>query len=278
MDMNDEQNAADLERRIALSLHAAAPRPDAGLADRLLRRTAVVGQRRGWTGLRFAPALAAAAVVVIAIVAGLALGTLLPRNDRAVGPSPSEAASPTPSAQPTTPSPSPSAEPSASEAALADGNVCENAEIGYSVRYPADWWANERIVPEAPELTPIDACVAFAEAPIEIVPNSELPPDVAISAGITEPPAGNLSQPIELISADEIEVAGRPTTVSEIRWTEDAVFFRAGDRVYEYRIQLPSGQILLFSTRTNDVIDDAAYERHKAVVDAMMDTLELTGS
>jgi hypothetical protein len=203
---------------------------------------------------------------------------LLPRNDRAVGPSPSEAASPTPSAQPTTPSPSPSAEPSASEAALADGNVCENAEIGYSVRYPADWWANERIVPEAPELTPIDACVAFAEEPIALTLNSELPPGVAISAGIAEPPAGNPGQPIELISADEIEVAGRPTTVSEIRWTEDAVFFRAGDRVYEYRIQLPSGQILLFSTRTNDVIDDAAYERHKAVVDAMMDTLELTGS
>lgn len=276
--MNDKINVGDLERRLARSLHAVAPRPAPDLADRLLRQTAVVGQRRGWTGLRFAPALAAAAVVVIAIVAGLALGTLLPQNDRIGGPSGSEAASPTPAVQPSAPSASPSAQPSASQTALADGTQCENAEHGYIVRYPADWWANDAVVPDEPELTPIPACVAFAEAPVELMPNSQLPLSVAISGGITEPPPDDASQPMETLSSRQVEVAGRPAEVVESQWTEDVFFFRAGDRLYEYRIELPSGQILLFNTHMNEVIGDEAYEAHKLVLDAMMQTLELTGS
>lgn len=278
--MNDEINAGDLERRLARSLHAAAPRPAPDLADRLLRQTAVVGQRRGWTGLRFAPALAAAAVVVIAIVAGLALGTLLPRNDRIGGPSVTEVPSPSESATPSasaSASEAVSAEPSPSAAPLADGNQCESTENGYAVRYPADWWANDAVVPEAPELTPIPACVAFAEEPVELIPNSQLPPAVAISGGITEPPPEDASQPIEILSSRQVEVAGRPAEVVETRWTEDVLFFRAADRLYEYRIELPSGQTLLFSTHMNEVIDDETYEAHKLVLDAMMQTLELTG-
>jgi hypothetical protein len=277
--MNDDTNLSELERRLSRSLHAVAPRPAPGLADRLLGQTAVMGQRRPWMGLRFAPALAAAVVVVVAIVAGLALGTLLPRNDRIGGPSATEAPSPsaaTPSAQ-VSPSEAASSQPSPSAGALADGDRCESSSFGYSVSYPSDWWANDAVVPDAPELTPIPACVAFAEAPVELMPNSQLPPAVAISGGITEPPPDDATQPIEVLSSRQVEVAGRPAEVIETRWTEDVLFFRAGDRLYEYRIELPSGHTLLFNTHMNEIIDDEAYEAHKLVLDAMMETLELTG-
>ena len=274
----NESDLRDLERRLSASLHALAPHaggPD--LADRMLRRTAALQQRRGFFGMSLSAALAAAAVVVLAVAMGLGIGYLLPRSAFVGGPSespmPSAVPAPTPTASPSAtvePTTAPSAEPASKE--------CTNDEIGYTVQYPSDWWANERVVPDAAGLTPIAGCVAFAEAPIELVPNSELPPDVAISAGLTEPPAGNPTQPVELLDGRELEVAGRPATMSEMQWTEDAIFFRSGDRVYEYRIHLPSGEILQFTTRTNDVIDHAAYEGYKAVLDAMMQTLELASS
>jgi hypothetical protein len=276
MDMN-ESDLRDLERRLAASLHASAPGAEPDLADRLLRRTAVLEQRRGFFGLSLSTALAAAAVVVLAVALGLGVGYLIPRQNFVGGPSESPMPSSTPSPTPQETG-APSAVPSASASAGAfeNGNHCVNDEAGYAVDYPADWWANEAIATE-PGLTPIAACIAFAEDAIDLVPNSELPPDVAIVAGVTEPPAGMPTDSVELIDSREIEVAGRPATISEVRWTNDEIFFRAGDRLYEYRIQLPSGQILIVGTRTNEVIDDAAYENHKEVLDAMMETLELTG-
>jgi hypothetical protein len=108
--MTDESDLRDFERRIRLTLHAAAPRPAPDLADRLLRRTALVQQRRGLFGLSFAPALTAAAVVVAAVAVGIGLGNMLPRGSNVGGPS-----EPTVTSAP--PSPTLEAPPSPSDGA-----------------------------------------------------------------------------------------------------------------------------------------------------------------
>jgi hypothetical protein len=275
MDMN-ESDLHDLERRLSASLHASAPHAEPDLADRLLRRTAMVGQQRGFFGLPLSAALAAAAVVVLAVALGLGLGYLIPRQDFVGGPSESPMPSPaSTSTAPPEPSDAPSADPSPSDAGFENANRCTNDEAGYSVDYPADWWANESVVPEPPG-TPIAPCVAFAEEPVELVPNSQLPPGVAISGGITEPPPEDATQPMEILSSRQTQVAGRPAAVVETRWTEDVFFFRAGDRVYEYRIELANGQTLVFNTHMNELIDDVTFDRYKEVLDTMMETLEIS--
>jgi hypothetical protein len=275
MDMTDESDLRDFERRIWLTLHAAAPRPAPDLADRLLRRTAVVQQRRGF-GLSFAPALAAAVVVVAAVAVGIGLGNMLPRGSNEGGPSeptmtsappsPTLEAPPSPSPTEAVPSPSASVGPFPGGAAS-----CENESIGFVVSYPADWWANERVDSGDPPLTPIEACQYFAEEPVELVQNAGLPPGIVINAGLEEQPLGNPEQPIEVLSSRVVEVAGRPATVEEIERTGDTVFQRAGDRSYAYRISLASGETLLFGTLNQRPSEH--YDSRKLVLDRMMETL-----
>ena len=270
----NESDLRDVERRLSASLHASAPHPAPDLADRLLRRTAGIEQRRGVFGLSLSRALAAAAVVVLAVALGLGIGYLIPRQGFVGGPSESPMSSATPRATPGA-TDSPSAVPSASAVGFDGGNHCTNDEAGYTVDYPADWWANERIVPDPPG-TPIAPCVAFGEEPVELIPNSQLPPSVAISGGITEPPPEDATQPMEILSSRQTEVAGRPAEVVETRWTEDVFFFRAGDRLYEYRIELANGQTLVFNTHMNELFDAQAYEANMVVLDTMMETLEIS--
>jgi hypothetical protein len=281
MDMTDESDLRDLERRIWLTLHAAAPRPAPDLADRLLRRTSLMRQRRGLFGLSFAPALAAAAVVVAAVAVGIGLGNMLPRGSNVGGPSePTVTSAPPSPTLEAPPSPSPTEEapsPSALVGPFPGGAAsCENESIGLAVSYPADWWANERVDSGDPALTPIEACQYFAEEPVELIQNAGLPPGIAISAGLEEQPLGNPEQPIEVLSSREVDVAGRPATVQEIEWTADTVFQRAGDRSYAYRISLASGETLLFGTLNQRPSEQ--YDSRKLVLDRMMETLELTGS
>lgn len=266
MDMN-EREQRDLERRLSASLHAAAPRPDPHLADRLLAATAEAPQRRGFLRFAVAPVLAASAVLVAAIAVGIGIGALLPQGPEVGGPSASASEDATPISA--TPSASPSAAPSSTAPATAS---CENTALGFVVSYPAEWWANEAV---ASELTPIEACRYFAEEPVEILPNAGLPEDVAILAHVDEAPAGNPQQPIRVLEEREVEVAGRPATVREIEWTEDTGFQQAGDRSYAYRIVLPSGETLLFGTL--DQAPSERYEARKAVLDAMVESLRLSG-
>lgn len=107
----------DLDRRIAGWLQAHAPEPDAGLADRVLRRTVVGAQNRGGlsvaaTLLRFA---VVAVVIGIAVVVGLQVARVGEPEPPAVTPVP--VASESPSATPTPTSSAPVASPSASPAA-----------------------------------------------------------------------------------------------------------------------------------------------------------------
>jgi hypothetical protein len=276
MDMNGEDDLRDLERRLARSLHAAAPRPAPDLADRLLSRTASVGQRRGWGHLAFAPALAAGAVVVTAVIVGLQLGNLLLPGD--VGSDPSATAVQPFSSGAASPAltPSPTTEPSPSADLFPNGNQCTNDEFGFTVSYPGDWWANEEVVPEDPALSPIPACTYFGEQPVELRPNAGVSDEVAIIVGLADEPLGDYQPPYEVVESREATVDGRRATVEEGVWTEDTVFFAADDRSYGYSIHLPSGETLRVSTSSTATL--GAYEDHKQILDRMMETLEFGGA
>jgi hypothetical protein len=269
--MTDAFDPRDLERRLSISLHAAAPRPAPDLADRLLRQTAAIPQRRRWT-VGFFGVLAAAVVIALAVVTGLGIANLLPGSPN-IGDDPTAPPATvevTPSA---TPDVSPSPSPSASLDPTAGWPECENEELGFTVRYPPDWWVQEAARPD-PELDPLPGCTYFAREPVEIRQNAGLPPGIAIIAGFEELPVGNPEQPLRVISSRQTEVAGRPVVVDETEWTEDTVFLRAGDRSYAYLVSVPEGPRLVFGTSSTA----GDYEANKAVLDAMMTTLELTGS
>jgi hypothetical protein len=265
--MTNQVDSGDFERRLADALHSAAPVVPAGLADRLLDRTAAIDQRRGWFAPRnLVSSLAIAAVVILAVVVGLQVGGLLPSvgGPRVGTPGPSASASAIPSTAPTT-APSATPEPSA------ESPRCENATFGYTVSTPPGWFGNEAVTPDDPALDPIPACRYFGEQPFEVRPNAGVPPTVAISfsrrADAPPPSDGAI-----VLSTDEATVAGRPATVRETEGTGDGAFFGAGDRAYEYLVSLPAGDVLWVSTTTDA---DGDYEEHKRVLDLVMESLEL---
>ena len=271
--MTENRTPNELELAIVRSLRAAAPVPEPGAADRVLRATSQMAQRRPWFQWRFGPLLAMAAVAVLAAAVGVGIGQLL--GPSGTGEPPSEAPSASPTVAPSAsaaPLPSASsAAPSPSEAAgpFPNGQRCENIELGYGVSYPAEWHANEEVRPQDETLDPIPACQYFGEEPMEILPNAGLPPSVAIGFDLepTAPPPGG-----EVIRSERVTVAGRPAELREYEGTGDGPFIGEGDRVYEYLIELASGEVLIVgtdSTRTGD------YESHRDVLDLMMETVEL---
>ena len=271
--MSDEFGR-DLEQELRRSLHAAASRPTPDMADRLLARTAAIEQRRAWGGLAFVPALGASAVAVVAVVAGIAFGGMLPRTDPpGVGP-PSAAVSPSPSPSVApTPTPSLASSPSPSTTVFPGGNDCENELLGYTVGYPADWFSNEAVEPQD-GLDGIEPCQYFGEEPMEIGPNAGLPPTVAISfSRETEAPPPSTGATV--VSERSVIVDGQPATARETEQETDAGFSQAGDRSYSYVIELPAGDYLQVSTSSTSNGD---YQGHTDVLDQMMETLQLIGS
>jgi len=273
--MSGDRDLRDLERRLSHALRVAAPPPDAHLAERLLSRTAATPQRRGWSPfMTSAGALAVAAVVVLAILTGLALGQL-PRNVGS-GPDATQSAYTVASEAPATIAPTPSQtppSPSPTASAMTDGQRCTNEVLGYAVSYPADWYANAEIEQEFGD--PIPACTYFSSQPMDIAPNAGLPPVVAISfeRWTEAPPAG---EGWEVVSREETSVAELPAVVTELEQISDAgaPFSAAGDRTYGYEVELPDGSVLTASTGTTANGD---YAEHRDVLDQMMATVELTG-
>jgi hypothetical protein len=273
--MTDDRIAPDLERALHDSLHRSAPIADARLAERLLARTAATRQRRHWSPFSaLGPALAAAAVVVLAVAAGLALRDV-PANIGADG---SPGATPTPIVSPSaSPSPTAEATPSASvlpsasptPSGFPDARRCTNDELGFEVAYPSEWHTNEEIAVEFAD--PIPACTYFDEAAFEIQPNAGLPPSVGIAIG-REPEAQPEPSGSDVLQRDQAMVDGQPATVSEIEFAEADAFIEAGQRDYWYEVALPDGSILVARTSSRGGDD---YEAHKAVLDRMMESLTL---
>ena len=196
-------------------------------------------------------------------------------------PGPDDTAAATPSASPTTtatpvaetPSASPSVTPSPTQGGpLGDAAECENEELGYEVEYPGDWWANERIEPEDDVLTPIPACQYFAPTEVELQPNAGLPNGIAIRFEIPEDPIEPPDD--EIISEEERTVADRDARVIETEPAPQEGFVPEGSRLYQYIIELADGRQLV-ATTGNILQDDERYAESRAILDAMMETLEI---
>ena len=273
--MTDDRIAPDLERALHDSLHRSAPTADARLAERLLARTVAARQRRRWSLFStLGPALGAAAVVVLAVAAGLAMRGI-PPNPGADS-LPGETATPmvSPSASPsftteTTPSVSVTPSTSSKPTGFADAQRCTNADLGIEVEYPSEWHTNEEIAVAFAD--PIPACTYFDEAAFEIQPNAGLPLSVGIAFGREPEPQPELSG-ADVLQRHQATVDGQPATVSEIEFAEADAFIEAGQRDYWYEVELPDGSILV--ARTSSRGDDH-YEAHKDVLDQMMESLSL---
>ena len=196
----------------------------------------------------------------------------------------------TPSASPTatatatetataTASPSPTGEETASPTAsptqggpLGDAAECDNEELGYEFDYPGDWWANDRIEPEDDNLTPIPACQYFAPNEVELQPNAGLPNGIAIwfeIPGQEIDPSGE-----EVLSDDTTTIDGLDARVVETQPAPQPGFVPEGSHVYRYIIELDDGRQLVATT--DDILqDESRYEESKAILDAMMETLEI---
>lgn len=177
-----------------------------------------------------------------------------------------ERASPSPTETSTAqPSPSP-------ESALDDPETCTNDELDYSVSYPGDWWANERIEPDDPSLTPIAACQYFAREEVALQPNAGLPNGIAVY--FNAPRDADVRFDGEIVRDEELTIDGREARVVERRPNPSPGFVPEGSVIYTYVIQLSDGS-LLTATTDNILQDDEAYETSKQVLDAMMETIEI---
>ncbi|MGH2446340.1 MAG: hypothetical protein ACRDGD_09925 [Candidatus Limnocylindria bacterium] len=155
------------------------------------------------------------------------------------------------------------------------GQNCENPDAGYTVAFPSDWWANEAQEGATEGLEGYAACVFFAEEPAEVPANAGLPPTVAIDIGIAPASEQAPGAGATIIDEHADEVDGRPAMVRELEMSDDAApFFSAGDRVYQYLIDMGSGEILVASTTS---IRNGDYASHQATLDAMMDSLDFAG-
>lgn len=250
-DPRDHSHIPEIERRLPGALRAAAPASDAGLADRVLRRTAETPQRRSPLNGVMVTALSFAAVAAVAALIGLQLGGLTRQTPPPAGggPSGSVAASP-------------------SVAVVPGMTVCANATDGYTVQYPNEWHANPA-VPAPSGLDPVAPCRFFAEDPFEVQPNAGLPSSVAISIQLVPKvrPEGGVvrGEPISTT------VDAHPALAREVE-IGAGVFLPAGTLVYEWFIERTDGQFLLVST---DSSRDGDYAAHKAVIDDMMETLRV---
>jgi hypothetical protein len=256
----------DFERRLGDMLHAEAPAPPPDLAERLLRQTARTPQRRGWLGsISLAPVLAAA-VLALAVVVGIQVGQLLEGPPVGGEPTPIPTGS-TPPVSSATPQSTPPATPSPSPGAFPGGQRCANESDGYTVEYPADWYANEEI-PPSDELDGIAACRFFASAPFVVQPNAGLPASVAIGFQrvADEPPVAGV-----MIRSETVTVAGHSATVREYE-AEPGGFTAPGTVVYEYLVPLDGGEVLVIGT---DSSREGDYDEHRDVLDRMMETLSL---
>lgn len=155
-----------------------------------------------------------------------------------------------------------------------DPQRCENEELGFSVGYPSAWWANERIDP-AEALTPIPSCNYFAPDPVDLRPNAAVPAGIAIRFDLRE---GRVERwetaHDEILSREETSVDGHDAVVWEVAPTPSAGFIPEGSLVYEYIITL-DGDARMVAATDNILQTDAAYEQSKAILDRMMETIDL---
>ena len=155
---------------------------------------------------------------------------------------------------------------------LGDARECENEVLGYEVDYPGEWWANDRVEPEDDDLTAIAACQYFAPNEVELQPNAGLPNGIAVYFEIQDQPIDPPES--EILSEEDTTVDELDARIVETEPAPQAGFIPEGSRMYSYLVDLEDGSQLV--ARTDNILqDDALYQESKAILDAMMETLEI---
>lgn len=212
-------------------------------------------------------------VLPIPLVLALAACTGLTGSSPSAEPSQPEAptgtASPSPTPDETATS---TASPTTGDTAPPDQELatCENPDGGYTVSYPAEWWANERVEAEDP-VTDIPACAYFAPQPVELEPGTDDLSGVAVRIEVRE---GNTAPSGEVISSADVTVDGRDAVAREVEVPPQPGFVPEDSVAYEYVVEL-EGDRSLVAAADNIQVDDATYQDARPVLDRMMGTMEI---
>ncbi|MPZ98957.1 MAG: hypothetical protein GEU80_06375 [Dehalococcoidia bacterium] len=162
-------------------------------------------------------------------------------------------------------------------AATADGDPaltqsCENAQVGFAVRYPDGWATADGDAAEA--------CRYFAPGPLGMPPDGggRAPIEFARGAdGYTELVETMVdSQTLQVLSEEPTEVAGHEATrfeveTSKMSGSDDSPAAPSSLREYRYVIATGGGALMAVAYG----LPDADYEQNRRVLDAMVQTLEL---
>ena len=169
-----------------------------------------------------------------------------------------------PAAAPASTAPSASAAGTAGPSAPALARRCVNADAGYAVRYPADWFVEDK-----PEIEP---CAFFDDEPLDVPPRSEAL-GVAIRVDVRDVLIAQARQ--DALSggekeAEEAEAAGR-RAVRITGTLPEEVLLPAGTRITSWLIELDGRTLIL----TADDAGARDYEAAVDVLDQMAESVEL---
>jgi hypothetical protein len=137
--------------------------------------------------------------------------------------------------------------------------TCSNADGGYSIQVPPGWWY----------LFTNDTCGYLDPEPFTFVGATPQGP-VAIRIRVVQ---GGVGSFYEVVSSEQILIAGHPATRWELRAGGEAGGPPAGTLIYEYIVQLgatPESPNLVAHTES---LNQPDYEQNKLVLDAIMATL-----
>jgi hypothetical protein len=137
--------------------------------------------------------------------------------------------------------------------------TCMNAQGGYSIEVPSGWWY----------LITNDSCGYLDPEPFTFVDDATPQGPVAIRISVVE---GAVESFYEIVSSEEITIAGHRTTRWELRAGGEVEGVPAGTLVYEYIVQLgltPETNLVAHTDSANQ----PDYEQNKLVLDAIMATL-----
>jgi hypothetical protein len=154
--------------------------------------------------------------------------------------------------------------------------TCEHSTGAYQVVLPEGWWTNPEF--EDDELGVVAACRFFGRAEFDVATGNRerpVPDGTAIWIDYLENSCIGYINPI--LSSRETTVDGFAATVSELAFGKEET---NPPHAYEYVVKLTpdveceSGADYIYAVTTRDLAGD--YEENKALLDRMMETIEVS--
>jgi hypothetical protein len=147
---------------------------------------------------------------------------------------------------------------------------CTNDVDGYTVRYPAGWLVNTGEV--------LPPCSVFDPRNVDIPVDSELPTAIAVAisrqdVGFRQATDFAADPSVDVLSATDAEVDGRPALRAELRHTGRGLY-DAGQRSYAWFVDL-DGKTLIAVTHDVEDADPPPFAARHRILDAMMASVRI---